>query len=45
MVFDVLLEEVDEVKSMVEERMKTALSLKVPVEVGMGTGRNWLEAH
>jgi len=40
-----LKEEHDEVKKLVEHRMKTALSLKVPVEVGMVTGKNWLEAH
>lgn len=45
LVFDVLKEELDEVKSLVEQRMKTALDLKVPVEVGMGAGKNWLEAH
>ena len=45
LVFDVLKEEVDEMKQLVEHRMKTALDLKVPVEVGMGTGKNWLEAH
>ncbi|MCX6291047.1 MAG: DNA polymerase I [Bacteroidetes bacterium] len=45
LVFDVLKEELAEIKPLVEHRMKTALSLKVPVEVGMGTGKNWLEAH
>jgi DNA polymerase-1 len=45
LVFDVLKEEVDEMKSLVEHRMKTALDLKVPVDVGMGVGQNWLEAH
>ena len=45
LVFDAHVEEIDELKKMVEHRMKTALSLKVPVEVGMGTGKNWLEAH
>ncbi len=45
LVFDVLKEEVEEVKALVLNRMKTALQLKVPVEVGMGTGKNWLEAH
>ena len=45
LVFDVLKEEMDEVKQLVEHRMKTALDLKVPVEVGMGKGKNWLEAH
>ena len=45
LVFDAHVKEIDELKKMVEHRMKTALSLKVPVEVGMGTGKNWLEAH
>jgi len=45
LVFDVLKEEADEVGALVEKRMKTALPLGVPVEVGMGTGKNWLEAH
>ena len=45
LVFDVLKDELPEVKKLVEHRMKTALPLKVPVEVGMGVGKNWLEAH
>jgi DNA polymerase-1 len=45
LVFDVLNEELDELRKLVEHRMKTALPLKVPVEVGIGTGNNWLEAH
>ncbi len=45
LVFDVFKEELDVVKKLVEHRMKTALSLKVPVEIGIGTGKNWLEAH
>lgn len=45
LVFDVLKEELDEVKPLVEHLMKTALNLKVPVEVGIGIGDNWLLAH
>lgn len=46
LVFDVWKEELDVVKSIVENRMKNAItSLNVPMEVGMGVGRNWLEAH
>jgi DNA polymerase-1 len=45
LLFDVLRSELDEVKPLVEEKMKTALALKVPVEVSIGTGDNWLEAH
>ncbi|MES2396945.1 MAG: DNA polymerase I, partial [Bacteroidota bacterium] len=46
LVFDVWKEELDMVKSIVENRMKNAItSLNVPMEVGMGVGKNWLEAH
>ncbi|MCW3083418.1 MAG: polymerase [Bacteroidetes bacterium] len=46
LVFDVLKEEVDVVKGIVSNRMRNAIpSLKVPMEIGMGTGYNWLEAH
>lgn len=46
LVFDVLKEELDIVKPIIENRMKNAIpSLKVPMEVGMGVGANWLEAH
>ncbi len=45
LVFDAHKNEMDPLKKIVEHRMKTALPLKVPVEVGMGTGKNWLEAH
>lgn len=46
LVFDVLKEELDVVKAIVSNRMKNAIpSLHVPMEIGMGTGVNWLEAH
>ncbi|MEO8087163.1 MAG: DNA polymerase I, partial [Bacteroidota bacterium] len=45
LVFDVFKPELEEVKAMVLDKMKTALPLKVPVEVSAGTGKNWLEAH
>jgi len=46
LVFDVLKEELEIVKPIIEHRMKTAISgLTVPMEVGMGAGKNWLEAH
>ncbi len=45
LIFDVPKEEVDTVQPVIEKAMREALPLKVPVEVGMGTGRNWLEAH
>jgi DNA polymerase-1 len=46
LVFDVYKPEFDEVKEIVEDKMKSALKgLKVPILVGMGSGANWLEAH
>jgi len=46
LVFDVYKPEFEQVKALVEEKMKNALpDLKVPILVGMGSGENWLEAH
>lgn len=45
LVFDMHKDEGDDLKAMVEDKMKNALQLGVPFEVGMGTGSNWLEAH
>ena len=45
LVFDVYPEELEVLKPMVESKMKTALPLNVPVDVNIGTGKNWLEAH
>ena len=46
LVFDVYKPELEKLKVMVEEKMKTAIpGLKVPILVGMDTGENWLEAH
>ncbi|HWY37335.1 MAG TPA: DNA polymerase I [Bacteroidia bacterium] len=45
LVFDVYKPELDMIKPLVEHHMKTALEIGIPLEVGMGTGFNWLEAH
>ena len=45
LVFDVFRDETDQVKKIVDEKMKTAILLNVPVEIEMNTGSNWLEAH
>lgn len=45
LVFDVPLSEVDQVKSIVEERMKNAIKTTVPILIETGVGTNWLEAH
>jgi DNA polymerase-1 len=45
LVFDLYEAEEKEVLPFVESRMKTAISLDVPIVVEMGIGRNWLAAH
>lgn len=45
LVFDVVKEEFDLMKNKVEELMKTAVKLDVPMVVEIGSGQNWLEAH
>jgi DNA polymerase-1 len=45
LVFDAHKNEVEVLKKTVEEIMKNALPLEVPMETGLGTGNNWLEAH
>lgn len=45
LVFDVPNEELEIVKPIIKEKMEGAIKLKVPVDVEMGTGNNWLEAH
>jgi DNA polymerase I len=45
LIFDVPKDEVEIIKPVIEKCMREALPLKVPVEVGMGTGNSWLEAH
>jgi len=44
-VFDLYLPEQKEVLPLVEEKMKTAIPLDVPMVVEMGVGENWLAAH
>ncbi len=45
LVFDVHLEELELMKKQVEYFMAHALELDIPMEIGIGTGNNWLEAH
>ena len=45
LVFDAHLNELDTLKSIVNDKMVNALPLSVPVIVEMNTGANWLEAH
>ena len=46
LVFDVPRNELEIVRPIIEEKMKTAIpNLKVPIKVGIGIGENWREAH
>jgi len=45
LIFDVEKSELETIKPIIENHMKNAMPLDVPLEVGMGTGVNWLEAH
>ena len=45
LVFDVPLGEVEKVKEIVTREMTTALDFGVPLDVGIGVGGNWLDAH
>ena len=42
---DAHLDELDVLKSLVNDKMVNALPLSVPVIVEINTGENWLEAH
>jgi len=45
LVFDLHQDEVEIVKPKIKELMKSAVILDVPMEVEVGVGKNWLEAH
>jgi DNA polymerase-1 len=45
LVFEVQKKEEIIIKEIVEREMQQALPLSVPIEVDMGVGKNWLEAH
>jgi DNA polymerase-1 len=45
LVFDVPRAEEKIVRPLIEDKMKTAIPLEVPILVEIGAGNNWLEAH
>jgi DNA polymerase-1 len=45
LVFDVHRSEEVLMEKKIPEFMKTAIELEVPMEIGLGFGNNWLEAH
>ncbi|WP_299768735.1 DNA polymerase I [uncultured Dokdonia sp.] len=45
LVFDVPNEEVDTMKTLIKTEMENAFKMAVPLDVEVGLGHNWLEAH
>ncbi|CAM3568031.1 DNA polymerase I [Flavobacterium saliperosum S13] len=45
LVFDVHNSELEKIQPMIKHEMENAFKLNVPLDVDMGIGRNWLEAH
>ncbi|MCE2742007.1 MAG: DNA polymerase I [Fluviicola sp.] len=45
LVFDVHVNEIEQMKSLVKNAMENAVQLAVPMEVEMELAKNWLEAH
>jgi DNA polymerase-1 len=45
LVFDVHINEIEQMQQLVKKAMEEAVSMDVPMEVEMKTAPNWLEAH
>mgnify|MGYP000485157433 CR=1 FL=1 len=45
LVFDVHHSELEKIKPMIKYEMENAFKMDVPLEVEIGVGKNWLEAH
>ncbi len=45
LVFDLHRDEIETLPPLVAREMREALPMEVPIEIEMGTGDNWLEAH
>jgi DNA polymerase-1 len=45
LVFELKRDEEEKVRSLVTKHMQESLKLNVPIEVEIGVGKNWLEAH
>ncbi|WP_445453236.1 DNA polymerase I [Flavobacterium sp. 25HG05S-40] len=45
LVFDVHNSEVEKIKPMIKHEMEHAFTMAVPLEVELGVGKDWLEAH
>jgi len=45
LVFDAHKEELEMIQSIIQQKMENAVQLTVPLEIDIGTGVSWLEAH
>lgn len=45
LVFDIYKPELEELKPLIKSEMENAFKLEVPLDVDLGIGSNWLEAH
>jgi DNA polymerase-1 len=45
LVFDIYNPELEELKAMIKSEMENAYTITVPLDVEVGLGENWLEAH
>ncbi len=45
LVFDAYKPELEKVKTLIKTEMENAFKLEVPLDVDLGEGNNWLEAH
>jgi DNA polymerase I len=45
LLFDVVPEEMEMMKELIEEKMRNAIQMRIPIVVECGTGKNWLDAH
>jgi DNA polymerase-1 len=45
LVFDVHNSELEKIKPMIQHEMENAFKMDVPLDVEIGAGKNWLEAH
>jgi DNA polymerase-1 len=45
LVFDIYRPELEELKILIKSEMEGAYKLEVPLDVELGIGENWLQAH
>jgi DNA polymerase-1 len=45
LLFEVPEEELNAVRTLVKEKMENAVTLDVPLQVDIGVGKNWSDAH